>query len=153
MQNNGNIFEGLDLEMTAVEDPNAMSQEEEADYWAGVGSLTIFVTLVIPEENIFEFDVVDYSGCVGGIQEAIGIDYLLTDIWCINKGREHPLKEGIFYTFHNISAFWTSGDGYSTDDDVDYYFGGLTHELKLWPWFKTKVAATWWKHIGWRFSK
>lgn len=149
MQNNGNIFEGLfDETLTR----NEVDQSEE-DFWNGTGHLTIFVTLVIPEEDIFEYEIIDWSGCVGGIQEAIGIDYLLTDIWCINKGREHPLREGIFYTFHNVSAYWIRGDGYSTDDDVDYYFGALSYKLKLWPWFKTKIAATWWKHIGWRFRK
>lgn len=150
MQNNGNIFEGLFDESPLTR--NELAQAEE-DYWEGIGELTIFVTLVIPEDDIFEYEIIDWSGCVGGIQEAIGIDYLLTEMWCINKGRAHPLEEGIFYTFHNISAFWTSGDGYSTDDDVDYYFNGLTYELKLWPWFKTKVAATWWKYIGWRLKK
>lgn len=150
MQNNGNIFEGIfdETRLTKTE----LAQAEE-DFWEGVGSLTIFMTLVIPEEDIFEYEIIDWSGCVGGIQEAIGIDYLLTEIWCINKGREYPLKEGIFYTFHNISSFWISGDGYSTDDNVYYYFDGLSYKLKLWPWFKTKVATTWWKYIGWRFSK
>ena len=152
MQNNGNIFEGLFDEMTPVADPFAMTQEEEADYWNGIGKLEIFITLVIPEDNIFEFEVLEMTGCVQGIEESIGIEYLLRDIWCVNRSREYPLREGFFYTFHNVSAYWTRGDGYTTDDDVDYYFGALTYEWKFWPWFKTKIAATWWKHIGWRFK-
>ena len=142
-----NIFEGLfDQPLTR----NEVDQAEE-DYWNGIGKLKIFVTLVIPEDDIFEFEVLEMTGCVQGIEESVGIDYLLKDIWCIDKGREYPLLEGFSYTFHNISAHWTRGDGYTTDDNVDYHFDAITYEWKFWPWFKTWISAQWWKLIGWRF--
>lgn len=143
---------GFSYVFESLPDLNAMTAEEEADYWNGIGFLEVMILQnwkSKDEERIFEFEVIDYNGCVGGIEEAIGIDYLLTQIWCL----QDVLKEGYIYRFTGITALWTRGDGWSTDDDVDYYFGALSYKLKLWPWFKTKIAATWWKHIGWRLSK
>ncbi len=143
----------LDDLLIEPSETDGWDEEAEKDFWNGIGSLTIFVTLVIPKDDIFEFEVLEMTGCVQGIEESIGIEYLLKDIWYINRSREHPLKEGIFYTFHNVSAYWYRGDGYTTDDDVDYFFGALTYEWKPWPWFKTWISAQWWKHIGWMLRK
>lgn len=156
MQNNGNLFEGVFDEMVSVPDPNQMTQEEEADYWAGEGTLQILVLLNLPatgeHDRVFEYDVLEASGCLGGANETVGIDYLLQYIWGV-LDMKYPLKEGFTYTFHDVTAFWTHGDGYTSEDDVDYYYSALTQDWHLWSWFKTKVAATWWKHIGWRLQK
>jgi len=142
-------------EMIAMDDlldyhPN---KEEEAEYWNGIGSLTIFVTLVIPEENIFEYELLDYSGCMGGAQESLGIDYLLKDMWGVDKDPDLNLREGVEYRFIGITVKWTRGDGWTTDDDVDYLMGSVHTSFKLIPWFHTKMKALWWKHIGWRLKK
>lgn len=145
-----NIFEDLFIEASETD---GWDEEAERNHWNGIGSLTIFVTLVIPEEDIFEYEVINWSGCIGGAHETLGIDYLLTDIWCVDKDLAYPLKEGFEYTFHDITVSWTRGDGWTTDDDVDYYLGPISYRFKLIPWFHTKVSAIWWKTIGWRLKK
>jgi hypothetical protein len=145
----------FDFELKPVADPFAMTKEEEADYWNGIGHLEILVTYVNQKEKIFEFEVIDQSGCVGGIEEAIGIDYLLTQMWSVQKpyeegGFKFPLKAGYSYTFHDIRAFWTRGDGYTTDDDVDYYHGLITRGFNPWTWLRIKIGNLWWDTIGWR---
>lgn len=45
------------------------------------------------------------------------------------------------------------GDGYTTDDNVDYYYGSLTFSWRPWTWFKTKMNALWWKYISWRIDQ
>ena len=127
-----------------------MTREEEKDYWDGVGTLSILVTLNIPQEKIFEFEILEFSGCVQGIEEAMGIDYLLNDHWYV-QGYAKPFREGFIYTFHHITPYWIRGDGYTTDDDVEYSHGSITVRWHPWTWFKTKMDALWWKHIGWRF--
>lgn len=155
MQNeqNNNIFEGLFEEMTPEEDIYQPTDEDLQNYWSGVGNLTIFVTLVIPKEDIFEYDIIEYGGCMGGAQETLGIDYLLRDMWCVDKDPELNLREGFEYKFSDILVAWTRGDGWTTDDDVDYYLGQVHANFRFTTWFKTKMAALWWKHIGWRIHK
>lgn len=133
----------------AFESEKSWTQEDEANYWNGVGTLKILVTLNIPSEEIFEFDILEATGCLCGADEIIGIDYLLKEIWGV-QSYKYPFKEGMIYTFHNVSVTWTKGDGFTTDDDVDYYFGPLTYTWRPWTWFKTWISAKWWKHIGWR---
>lgn len=143
---------GLNYVFESDPDPYAMTAEEEADYWNGIGFLEVMILQNWKgknEERIFEFEVIDYNGCVGGIEEAIGIDYLLTHIWSLQE----VLKEGYIYRFTGITALWTRGDGWSTDDDVDYHFKDVQVIWEPWTWFKTKIQATWWKFIGWRFRK
>ena len=135
--------------MRSVEDPNKMTKEDEENYWNGVGFLTILITLNIPQDNILEFEVLDYTGCVGGADETLGVDYLLKYIWGIQHYK-HSFKEGMIYTFHHITVRWTRGDGYTTDDNVDYYYGSLTFSWRPWTWFKTKMNALWQKYISWR---
>jgi len=156
MQNNGNLFEGLFDEMVGVEDPNQMTKEEEADHWAGEGTLQILVLLNLPatdeHDRVFEYDVLEASGCLGGANETVGIDYLLQDIWGV-LDMKYPLKEGHIYTFYKVTAYWTRGDGFTSDDDVEWNYGVLTEDFNLWTWLKVKPMAMWWKHIGWRLQK
>lgn len=133
----------------AFESEESWSQEEEANYWSGIGTLKILVTLNIPSEKIFEFDILEATGCLYGADEAIGIDYLLKEMWGV-QSYKYPFKEGIIYTFHHVTVSWTKGDGYTTDDDVEYSHGTVTKTWKPWTWFKTKMNAIWWKTIGWR---
>lgn len=126
--------------------------EEEKQFWNGIGSLTIFVTLVIPKSEVFEYEIIDYGGCVQGAQDTLGIDYLLSDIWDVWHDLTYPLKEGFEYTFHDITIAWTRGDGWTTDDDVDYYMGPISYRFSFFPWLKTKVQTLWWKNIGWRLK-
>lgn len=124
-------------------------QEFMDNYYNGVGTLKILVTLNIPEEEIFEYEVLECTGCVQGAEEMFGIDYLLKDMWYINQYK-YPFREGMIYTFHHVTASWIKGDGYTTGDDVNYYHGTVSKEFRPWTWFKTKMDALWWKHIGWR---
>lgn len=144
MQNNGQLF-GFEFE--SVEDPHAMTQEEEADYWNGIGMLSIYV-----EQNadgVFEYEVLEATGCVGGIQEALGIDYLLTDIWGLTK----EMYEGHTFVIRGISAYWTRGDGWETDDDVDYTFESIEIHFNPFTWAWQKAKNIWWRNIGWRLAK
>ena len=128
-------------------------EEAEKNHWNGIGSLTIFVTLIIPEDNIFEYELLDYSGCMEGAQEILGIDYLLKDMWRVDKDPDLNLREGVEYRFIGITVEWIQGDGWTTDDDVDYLMGSVHASFRFIPWFHTKMEALWWKYIGWRIKK
>lgn len=141
-----NLFEGV------FADIRKPTPEEERDFWNGIGLLEIYVTQSFKDSDgnyIFEFDVIDYEGCVGGIQEAIGIDYLLTHIWCLQK----ELREGYTYRFIGITAFWTRGDGWSTDDDVDYRYEIILSHFNPLSWLLQKAKNIWWRNIGWRIAR
>lgn len=137
-----------DAEWIVDEDPPGMSPEDEKDYYSGVGELEIFVSMNYKpgtKDEVFEFEVIDYSGCVGYMQECVGIDYWLKDMICVYKG----LDAGVTYVFKGITAHFTRGDGYTTDDDVEWYFDGMEERWNLWVWLKTWIKNMWWLHVGW----
>lgn len=116
--------------------------EEENDYWCGKGSITFKV--ISYDKNAepwarFEIEYLDYEGCVGGIGETIGIEYAINEGYI---GDPSKLKLGWTYTYGDIEAFFTRGDGWSTDDDVDWYTGYVTEHFDLIEWIKA-----WWRYL------
>lgn len=126
------------------------NEEDERHYWNGEGFITFFVQQNIPKDKIFEFEVDDYDGCAGGANETVGFDYLLTEMLDIDIKN---LKEGHTYTIEKLTVVWTRGDGYCTDDDVDYYFESLKDEIEWSRFIKQKLHNLWWQNIGWRLRK
>lgn len=124
------------------------SPEEERDYWYGEGHVTFFVEA--NREDVFEIEVYDYSGCVGSIDEVLGIETAIRFGYLGNGHRW--LKEGYFYTIHGVTAHYIRGDGWNTDDDCDYYHEGITRQFVLWPWLKQTIKNLWWFNIGWRLK-
>lgn len=134
-------------EFTIAEDIYQPTDEEERDYWSGPGSLTVYVSQ--NHGDVFEFEEIEYTGCVGGAIETVGLDYLLTDMLSLKK----ELKEGYTYTIHNITVVWTRGDGWMSDDDVDYYYDHIERHFAPFQFLKQKISNIWWRSIGWRICK
>lgn len=121
------------------------SKEAERDYWEGRGHIELYVSLNRPD--VFEYEVEDYSGCVGGAHETFcGYDYFLEHLG-IDKA---TMKEGCSYVIEGITVYFTLGDGWTTDDDADYDYEKITMHWKLGRWLKQWVSNAWWCNIGWR---
>lgn len=120
------------------------SPEEERDHWNGRGGIVFRVDQNI--KDCFEMEVLDYWGCVGGMEETIGVQYYIEDIW----GLTPELKEGVTYTIKGVTVDWIRGDGWEIDDDVEYDFEEIIPEWKFWPRMKTMIYNLWWQNIGWR---
>lgn len=122
------------------------TEEDEKHYWSGEGHLIFTVISYDPDANPwsrYEIDYEDYSGCVGGLDETLGIQYALNE-GILDVGE---LKLGWTYEVHGITVVWTRGDGWTTDDDVDYYVEGeIRKRIHLSRW----LSAWWWHLIGWR---
>lgn len=114
--------------------------EEEKDYWSGPGHIVFFVEQNI--EDVFEIEIDDASGCAGGANEMVGYEYLIKEMLDIDIS---TLKEGHTYTIEGLNVVWTRGDGWTTDDDVDYYYSALHDKIEPWRWFKQKVTNLWWR--------
>lgn len=126
-------------------------EESQRDHWNGKGHIEFFV--IQNSGDTFEIEVEDYSGCAGGMHESVGIDYYIKDCWCLNEDPENPLREGVYYTLHDLTVTWTRGDGWTTDDDVEYDFGAMTHHTTLWLYLSHKVKMIWWRKVGWRIAQ
>ena len=63
------------------------------------------------------------------------------------------LKEGHTYTIEKLTVVWTRGDGWTIDDDVDYYFENLKDEIQWFRFLKQKLTNLWWQNIEWRIRK
>ena len=122
------------------------TEEEERHYWNGPGYIKLYV--IQNDEDVFEFDVLDYDGCAGGADETVGFDYLITDM----LGLQKDLKEGITYTIQNLTVRWYRGDGWTTDDDVDYDFDEIIIHFNPITWTRQKLYNFWWRTIGWRLK-
>lgn len=122
------------------------SEEDIRDYWSGEGHLIFTVISYDPDAyawSKYEIDWEDYSGCVGGLDETLGIQYALNE-GILDVGK---LKLGWTYEVNGITVVWTRGDGWTTDDDVDYYVEGEIYKrIYLSRW----LSAWWWHLIGWR---
>ncbi len=135
----------LTAELVPVPDEWEPSEEDMKDHWAGEGHLVFHAISHDPEAywEKWEIDYEEYSGCVGGLDETIGISY------AINKGMfidPDEIRFGFTYTINEITVVFTRGDGWTTDDDTDYYCGEITKQfsLKLW------LSCWWWHLIGHR---
>lgn len=122
------------------------TEEDEAEFWNGKGHITFYVIQNTPD--VFEIEIEDWSGCAGGLQDTIGIDWYIKECWGLQE--DEDLKEGVSYTLHGLTAYWTRGDGWTTDDDVEYNFEDITSSWKLTTRIRQKLSNWWWRSIGWR---
>lgn len=121
------------------------TEEDIRDYWSGEGHLSFRVLSYDPSAHPwsrYEIEVLDYSGCVGGLDEQLGIDYAVNE-GILDVGKLHI---GCTYDVRGITVVWSRGDGWTTDDDVDYYVESVTQYAVL----HQLIAAWWWHLIGWR---
>lgn len=120
------------------------SEEDMKDYWAGEGSLTFHVLSHTKGKGYIPYEIEwdDYSGCVGGLDEMLGIEYSINE-GILDVGKLHI---GVTYEVKGITAHFTRGDGWTTDDDVDYYVESVTKTI----YFHRFIAAWWWHLIGHR---
>lgn len=151
----------MDLKSELVSVPNAWepNEEEERDFWAGEGNLVFTVTANQPrtkglywDDGVFEVDIEEYSGCLGGFNEGIGIEWGLKEGYLNVDPSE--LQEGYTYFLDEVTVSFTRGDGWTTDDDSDYYVGGFRCErLPLIPYLKLKLRNVWWFNIGYKIRE
>lgn len=131
----------MDIQEMDVDYPYP-TEEEERDHWNGKGHIEFFVIQNVP--GTFEIEVLDYSGCAGGLQETLGIEYYLTEYWDL----QDEVREGVTYTLHNVTVTWTRGDGWTTDDDVEYDFELITHHATTIGYLPYKIKMIWWRAVG-----
>lgn len=130
---------------------NGPSEEDERDFWNGEGNLVFTVTANRPADDVFEIEIEEYSGCVGGFGEGVGIEWGLKEGY-LGIGRDE-LKEGYTYYCDEITVSWTRGDGWTTEDDSDYYVGNMRSErLPLISYLKLIINNAWWFNIGWKLK-
>lgn len=134
----------------------AMTEEDERDHWSGVGHLEFYVIQNVPD--CFEVEIIDYSGCMGGADETLGIHHLLEDCWGFHEDPDIRLREGCRYTVHDIEVDWTMGDGWTTDDDVEYYPGAITEAWTIRERVSQKLSNWWHRQVrcrvrGWRHGR
>lgn len=97
----------MDIELTATEDENDFE-------WPSLKENGWLVVDVVEKDGKLELREWDYDGgVVFWIQEGVGFDYYVFDIVGINE-------VGTWY-IGDIEGHFTRGDGWTTDDNVDYY--------------------------------
>jgi len=124
------------------------SEEDEHHYWSGEGFIKFFVEQNIP--GVFEIEIEDSDGCAGGANETVGYDYLIKEMLGFDI---EQFKEGHTYTIEKLTVVWTRGDGWMTDDDVEYDYESLKDEIELFRFIKQKLTNLWWQNIGWKLRK
>lgn len=120
---------------------DAPTEEDEREHWNGVGHVTFFVIQNVPDT--FEVEILDHSGCAGGLDETIGLEYYITDAWDL----QGQVREGGTYTLNKLTVTWTRGDGWSTDDDVEYEFESITAQTTAVGYLLHKVKMIWWRQV------
>lgn len=130
-------------------EPYTPTQEEEQDFWVGTGYVTFFVHQNAPD--IFEIEVEEYTGCLGGLDETIGIEFALKEGYLGVDLSE--LSEGVTYTLHDVEVSFTRGDGWLTDDDSEYYGGELTRDRRYLKQVIHKIKMLWWRHVEYKLGK
>lgn len=137
------------LEMIIAEEDEFYepSDEELREHWSGEGYLEFTVISHTKGKGYipFEIDYHDYSGCVGGLDETLGIEYAVNE-GILDVGKLHL---GVTYVVRGITVDWTRGDGWEIDDDVDYYVESVSKEV--YP--HRFISAWWWHLIGWRIRQ
>lgn len=135
------------VELTTIPDEWEPSEEDLKDYWVGKGHLEFRVLSYDKTATYkpYEIEYLDYSGCVGGLDECLGIEYSVNE-GILNTGKLHI---GCTYRLDGITAHFTRGDGWTTDDDVEYYVESVTQYAVL----HQLIYAWWWHLIGWRIRQ
>lgn len=132
--------------MGTILDNYAPTVEEERDHWNGQGHIEFFVNQNV--DNCFEIEILDSSGCAGGLEETLGINYAIYE--GIIDVDLSELRQGFTYKIHGLNVTWFQGDGWEIDDDSEYSFTELTRTYKLWPLIKHTLFMFWWQNIGWK---
>ena len=142
------LIMSVDGELTEFEDIYEPTDENVADHWSGKGYIIFFVQQNI--DNVFEIEIEEYTGCAGGASETVGLEWLIHHELGIDRDK---LKEGYTYTIQGLTAHFTRGDGWTTDDDVEYDYEVLTHKIQWFRYLKQKAINLWWQNIGWRIRE
>lgn len=131
-----------------VEDDYYPYDEEERDYWVGIGFIEFYVQQNVPEIGLFEIEIIDSGGCARGAEETIGLYWLIK----YELGIElEKLKEGVMYTIHGLNVSF--GDGWEIDASQEYNFTDLTYERNWFIFLKQKLYNIWWRNIGWKLKE
>jgi hypothetical protein len=120
----------------------------EKYWWTGKGHITFYVIQNVP--GAFEINVEDYSGCAIGMEEIIGIEW-----WIASHTGEDgrvallnpPLREGCHYTITSITSKHTRGDGYTTEDEIDWRWKSVSETWYLWERVRQKISNWWWRGV------
>lgn len=137
-------------EITGMGADYAPTDEEDRDFWSGEGHLSFTVTA--NRHDVFEIDTLEYSGCVGGFDEGLGLEFGLREGHLGVDPSE--LKEGYTYHFDGITVSHTCGDGWTTDDDAEYYVGNVTSErLPIRQFVPLLLRNWWWFSFGWKIRE
>lgn len=133
--------------MMIVDDDDQITDLDMGDYWNEEGSLTFHVLSYDPNAKYYPYELEEeeWTGCVGGLLETIGLDYAIHD-GVLDVGKLHI---GMTYELTGITVTYTRGDGFSTDDDCDYYVKSVKKVFYPHRFLK----AWWWHLIGWRIRK
>lgn len=139
------------MNLTTLTSTSPYHEPQEAevtdyDFWSAPGHIEFFV--VQNAKDVFEIEVIDYSGCAYGLQDTLGIEYYITDCWYLQEDPSTPLREGVTYTLHDLTVTWTRGDGWTTDDDVEYDFSKMTSHATAFGYLSHKLKMIWWRAIG-----
>ncbi len=125
--------------------------KDERLHWSGLGTLDFFVSQNNKDPDVFEVEVLDHSGCMGGLEETYGLASAIEDgLLGIDLV---DLKQGFTYHMIDISVECTRGDGWEIDDDMEYYGGPMTRSYKLWPLIKHTIHMFWWQNFGWKLRE
>lgn len=127
------------------------TDEDLAEHWNGEGCIVFYV--IQNTSDVFEIEVIDWSGCAGGLQDTLGIEYYITNCWCLQE--DEVLKEGVTYTLDKLTVQWFKGDGWEIDDDVEYDFEEIYETPTRWKLatrIRQKLSNWWWRSIGWRIA-
>lgn len=141
----------MNAELEPLVDEFIPTEEEERDFWNGEGHIEFFV--IQNTEEDFEIEVLDYSGCAGGLDEGMGIDYWIKEVEGLHRDPTVRLREGRTYCINGLTVTWTRGDGWEIDDDAEYEFESLTENWSLDVWLPHKIKMIWWRLIGWRINR
>lgn len=136
--------EQLEL-LIAASDEWEPSDVDLKDHWEGEGDL-IFHVLSHDKSSKYqpyEIDWDDYSGCVGGLHETFGISYAINE-GILDVG---PLQIGMTYHVKGITVIHTKGDGWTTDNDTDYYVESVSKIL-----YPDRFISAWWHRLTWRIK-
>jgi hypothetical protein len=70
----------------------------------------------------YNIEVYDYDGAAFWMAEGAGIDYWFNDLGMLDEG----LQPG-FYVMEGVTGHYFRGDGWTQDDDEEFYFETLRY--------------------------